>query len=144
LLYPLSSIRADVITGLNQGWGYSGRLWKESSIVQYLQHEPLQTSHIIYSNAPDVLYILVNLSAKTSPAKTAYNSSGVTPLSGPRVNDLSRIGDSWPESNDSYLIWFDKIEREYLFTLSDLQSVADFRQINRFDDGGTYLVSRRQ
>jgi len=144
LLYPLSSIQAEVIAGLNQGWGYSGRLWKESPIVQYLQHEPVQTSHTIYSNAPDVLYILVNLSAKTSPAQTAYNSSGLTPLSGPKVNDLSRIGESWPESNDSYLIWFDKIDREYLFTLSDLQSVADFRQTNRFDDGGIYLVSRRQ
>jgi len=143
LLYPLRTIRADVRTGLDQGWGYSGRLWRESPTVQYLQHHPLPASQAIYSNGPDVLYILVHLQSKLSPLKT-IDTSGEIPASSPVAQDLSQVSDLWPGPSASYLIWFDKItDRHYLYALNDLQRVASFQQVDRFDDGAIYLVSRK-
>jgi 4-amino-4-deoxy-L-arabinose transferase-like glycosyltransferase len=143
LLYPLRAIRADLQTGVDQGWGYSGQVWRESPLVRYLQHEPLPASQALYSNGPDVLYILLNLQAKLSPVKTT-DTSGEIPASSPIAKDLSQVSEIWPGSSSSYLIWFDKItNRHYLYSLNDLQRVANLQQIDRFDDGAIYLVSRK-
>jgi len=142
LIYPLHTIRSDVQTGLDQGWGYSDRLWKGSPTVRYLLQAPPPASQEIYSNGPDVLYILDHLQSKLSPLRT-MDTSGQIPVASPVAENLSRVSAIWPGSNGGYLVWFDNISRDYLYSLSDLQRAANLQPIERFGDGAIYLVSRK-
>jgi 4-amino-4-deoxy-L-arabinose transferase-like glycosyltransferase len=141
LLLPLRGLRSSLLTGLKEGWGYSGRVWRDSPIVQYLGREPLLASGTVYSNGPDVLYFFFDRRARMAPASTSY-ANGEIPLSSPIASNLPLLSTIWPGSGTSYLVWFDRIsDRHYLFPVRDLQQVADLQLVRRFQDGAIYRVS---
>lgn len=127
-----------ITDAMSQGLEYSNKYWRNSQIIKYLlQNRTIEPGcEIIYSNAPDALYILANLKAKLSPMKTLYNSPKI-------VNDISSLRGSWPEESKACLVWFDKISRNYLFTIDELRTVANVQQIIRLKDGAIYLVTRK-
>lgn len=137
LIYPINSIVLNVVNLVSFGLGYSGKAWVDSETVQYLlQHQTLESECTFYTNGPDVTYILAHLVAKPSPAKKHYNSQE-------SVNDISRLRDSWPEENDACLIWFDKIDRTYLFTIDELRGIANIDLIADLADGAVYSIMRK-
>lgn len=128
-----------ITNAMSQGQGYSGESWRNSQTIEYLlQNRVLESSEceIIYTNDPDALYILANRTAKTSPMRTMYNSPEI-------VNDISNLRGSWPEESNACLIWFDKIDRRYLFTVDELQTIANVQPIIRLEDGAVYSVTRK-
>jgi len=138
LIYP---IRYTILTAVNltqKGQGYSSKAWIESETVQYLlHHRTLESECAVYANGPDATYILAHLTTKMSPAKTRYNSPET-------VNDnISRLRGSWPEESNACLVWFDRIDRKYLFTIAELQSVANIDLIVHLEDGAIYSVTRK-
>lgn len=120
----------------NQGQGYNSLPWRSSQTINYLLKETnLQSNCTIYSNAPDALYILGNITAKLSPKKTMYNSPEV-------VEDLSSLRGSWPEENQACLVWFHEDIRSYLFTVDELRTIANVQPIAHLEDGSIYLITR--
>ncbi|GIV89171.1 MAG: hypothetical protein KatS3mg055_1689 [Chloroflexus sp.] len=65
-----------------------------------------------------------------------YNSPDI-------VNDLSSLRGSWPEDSNACLVWFDRIDRRYLFTVDELQIIADMQQIVHLEDGAIYSVTKK-
>jgi len=138
LVYPIRNVTINAVNLAPIGQGYSNKAWLESQTVQYLfQHQTLISECTIYTNAPDAAYILAHLTTKMSPAKTSHNSQET-------INDISTIETTWlAENNKACLVWFDKVNRKYLFTIDELQSVANINLIARFDDGAIYSVTKK-
>lgn len=136
LVYP--AYRVIVSTeDLRKGLGFSNDFWRNSETINYLlQNRTLGFDCTIYTNGPDALYILANLTGKMSPERTMYNSPDI-------VNDLSSLRGSWPEENKACLVWFDRIDRSYLFTVDELRTIVDMQQIIRLEDGVIYFVTKR-
>jgi hypothetical protein len=138
LAYPIHNILVKAVELAPIGQGYSSKSWIESQTVQYLlQHQTLQSECTIYTNGPDAAYILAHLATKTSPSRREYNFQGAT-------NENSRLANVWLiENNKACLVWFDKINRNDLFTFAELRSVANINLIARFDDGAIYSVMQK-
>ena len=128
-------ISAATSIGAN-GEGYSNNFWRESETIHFVKNQPLQHDcYEIESNAPDVLYFLANIKSEMSPLNTAYNSTEV-------LNSLDGLREIWPRSDNTCLIWFDEIDRKYLFTVDELQSIAIIADIKQFDDGAIYSITK--
>lgn len=136
LVYPIRSTILNAVNMITFGQGYSGKEWMDSETVQYLlQHRTLESECTFYTNGPDAAYILAHLATKMSPARTRYNSPET-------VNDISRLKGSWPEESNACLVWFNKIGRTYLFTIDELQAIANIDLIARLEDGAIYSITR--
>lgn len=137
LLYPISSSAIKAATLNSNGRGFTSKAWIESETVKYLNdHQTLISKCTFYTNGTDVAYLLAHLPSKTSPIATEYYSS-VT------VNTMSSLKGTWPKENNACLIWFDKINRNYLFTVDQLQQIANIEPIALLEDGAVYTVSRK-
>lgn len=127
LVYPASSVISQiVIPGMKDGvYGYNFKYWSERSIIKYLQENPFKGS-MVYTNAPDAVYILSDSNMKFSPG---------TQMTAPmdRLADIARLKGKWPEKA-SYLIWFDRVPRSYLFTPEEIASITGMRLVQRFDN----------
>jgi hypothetical protein len=90
----------------------------------------------MYTNATAAVYILAHVEAVKSPAETDYNS-----LEEPA--DISRLRGIWPAGTSACLVWFNDVDRQNLFTVDELRSIADITLIARFDDGAVYSVAKK-
>lgn len=117
------------------GIGYNSRRWRESSTIQFLQeHSHLVGCSPIYSNEPEALYIVANLSASLSPVKREYNSP---PNRNRTIRDLRG---NWPDQNGAILVWFENSDRNYLFTREEVLSITDSTLLFRSEDGLVYKL----
>ena len=119
------------------GWGYGAASWRGSPTVRYVaRNRDKMYDHTTYSNAPEALYLLANTRARLSPGgEAAYARIG--------GRDLARLRGSWPPEGLAYLVWFDTVDRAYLFSEKDLGVVAEIAPATRLDDGTVYTVTRR-
>jgi hypothetical protein len=138
LVYPILSVTINAVHYAKSGQGYSSKTWLESQTVQYLRnHQSLESECTIYTNAPDAAYILANFTTKMSPARTFYNSLK-------SKNDISEVESIlFAENNKVCIVWFDNANREYLFTIEELQAVTNINLIARLDDGAIYSVTQK-
>ena len=137
LLFPITKAIIKIITITPNGQGYSGRLWMESSTIQHIKNNPtLILECTIYSNAPDAVYLITRHVTRWIPKKSHYNSNEFT-------YDLSSLKTTWPPEPNACLIWFDKMDRPYLFTVEELMQVTDIVPIARFADGTLYTVGAK-
>jgi hypothetical protein len=119
------------------GGGYNSKLWRENKTIQHvLQHNQIVDECAVYSNDPYALYILANLRGKFSPEETEYNSPDV-------ANTISTLKGSWPKEGMACLIWFNNVERNYLFTIDELHTIANLHQVIRLSDGMIYYATRK-
>lgn len=117
------------------GEEYSSDIWKNNSIINFLNnHNEIKNSYSFYSNAPEAVYILTNLETKWSPQKTVYNSTL------PIIND-AMLKNLWYDKNEICLIWFNSINRKFLFTIDELHKSAVLKKIIQLKDGDIYIVS---
>ena len=117
------------------GWGYSSDPWRKSETIAYLtRHELLGKSYTLYSNEPAAVYILTNLTTKRSPAKTFYNSPQLF-----NVNENQKEG--WLSGENVCLVWFDKTNRSFLFTIDELQKNITMTKVAHLKDGEIYTFT---
>jgi hypothetical protein len=114
--------------------GYNTVGWRESPTIDFVEHLSGNAEGTIYTNMPEAVYILARRAAELSPQKTYYRSSEV-------VNNIADLAGSWPERDSGLLVWFKYTVREYLFTPSELQSIADLDTLAVLQDGLVYRVS---
>jgi hypothetical protein len=82
--------------------------------VRYLREHRLDAEFC--SNAPDILFYFVGVNAKLSPPRTLYESQ-----LGLGDKELERLEYSACGGRSVYLVWFNKMNREYPFILEELQ-----------------------
>jgi hypothetical protein len=135
LAYPTVTANVTVLNAMNKGLVYTSVSWRNSQTIEYIsQNKGLESECEIYTNGPDVLYILTNVQAKASLRK--YDSPEL-------INNIANLRGSWPGESNSCLIWFTKIGRPYLFTVEELETIATLQPIMRLEDGAVYSVTRK-
>jgi hypothetical protein len=134
-----AAVSVVMIYTTQKGMGYSSELWRNSETIQYLlQHPNLQYEcGAVYTNDSQGSYIRANLVAKVSPVKTGYNAPPETAI------DISQYRGSWPEEVKACLVWFDMRDWKHLFTIHELQTVANMDVVVRLKDGAVYSVTRK-
>ena len=119
------------------GWEYSSKAWKDNLVIEYLNnHKHLETGYSFYSNVPEAVYILTNKEAKWSPSKTLYNSPELININPGQKN-------IWQEKNKTCLIWFNNIDRNFLFTLDELQQSTKMVKVVQLKDGEIYTFRKK-
>jgi hypothetical protein len=118
------------------GFGYSCKSWRESETIGYLsQNKLLGNSHTLISNEPAAVYILTNFKTKSSPAKTFYNS--------PQLFDINLNTENGRLNKGRvYLIWFEKANRNFLYSIDELQKKLDMAEVAHFNDGAIYTFMK--
>lgn len=138
LIYPIQSTIKEAIYLSQNGSGYNSNAWAESETIRYLlQDRTLATDcGALYSNAADAVYILTSLFVRSSPAEKFYNSSE-------KINTVSELKGLWPEEPSACLIWLNKVERTHLFSIEEINRIANLEIIARFEDGAIYAVTKK-
>jgi len=136
LEYPvLETIREGNDYVQKSGWGYGGKAWKDNSVINYLiKHKNLKTGNSFYSNAPEAVYILANKGTNWSPFKTFYNSPQPVNLE-LSLNSISKL------ENKDYLIWFNNIDRNCLYTIEELRKRTNMSKVVQLKDGEIYTIA---
>jgi hypothetical protein len=138
LLYPISSTAIKAVKLNSNGRGFASKAWVESETVKYLNdHQTLKSECTFYTNGTDITYLLADLPSKTSPIATEYYSSVV-------INTISSFKGTWPKESNACLVWFDKINRNYLYTVDQLQKIANIEPIALLEDGAIYTIARKK
>jgi hypothetical protein len=117
------------------GWGFSADSWRKSKTIEFLtSHEHLLKKYTLYSNEPEAIYILTKLNAKRSPLKTFYNSPQ-------NYNIYPDPKDIWLKEENVCLVWFEKDNRDFLFTIEELKKNINMKEVARLDDGEIYTFT---
>ena len=120
----------------SSGFGYNSDYWRKREIIKYLiDHEELRNKYIFYSNVPEAAYILANIEARWSPAKTLYNSTRL-------INVDSNFQEIWKGKDKVCLVWFDKIDRQFLYSIDELQKSTHMIKMAQFNDGTVYTITK--
>jgi hypothetical protein len=76
------------------------------------------------------------MKTKWSPAKTQYNSPGL-------LNYNFDAKELRQDNPGALLIWFNNIDRKFLFTIDELQTKIRTAKIAQFGDGGIYTIENK-
>ena len=109
--------------GLNQ------KGWQESKTIAFLRANPQLADRTIFTNSPDAVYYLANFNSRYLPDRRYYS------------DQLIELTGQWP-SEESYLVWFNNINRTWMFTADDLLTIVEVSDEIRFNDGAIYVISR--
>ena len=121
----------------HSGGEYGNKRWKDSAIIKYLNDHSAQGSeYTYYSNVPEAVYIFTNIKTKWSPPKTYYNSPR-------RITSSTSMNSILRGDNKSYLIWFNTIDRKYLFTVEELKYYTSMIKIAQLPDGEIYSIAKK-
>jgi Dolichyl-phosphate-mannose-protein mannosyltransferase len=115
------------------GIGYAGREWRESQTLNRLKQE--HSSKPLFSNAPDVLYTLLNKPAVMVPRKTHTDSNLPNQDYASQISELARK----LRQDDGLLIYFYSVSwRWYLPTAEELERALGLQALARENDGVIY------
>jgi hypothetical protein len=117
-----------------KGTGITSRRWVTSPLIEWLRKNPLE-GHF-YSNNPDALYILTDISARRSPVRSSYNSNRGTGVNG------ENLFKRYPALDGGLLVWFDSNPFKFHFTPDELKGMCHLVPINEFSDGIIYRIKR--
>ncbi|MHC1732032.1 MAG: ArnT family glycosyltransferase [Bacteroidales bacterium] len=117
------------------GKGYSSLSWRTSETIEFVnQNKNLFLKKRIYSDDPWALIYLANINADLSPKKNYYASDQV-------ANTIASLKNSWPNEDESYLIWF-SIKPYYLFDVDELKNIVKIETIKTLKDGAVYKIEK--
>lgn len=131
LIYPVRSTALIEIRHFFEGSQYGDYFWKNSKTIEYIRENKLQNC-TIFTNGKDVLYLYLNLNEKSIPSKSKGSII---------VADKSDLQKFFGKEEKACIIWFNRINREYLFTPQEIISVTSLEKIITLDDGKIIFVS---
>ena len=139
LIGPIRSTVALHLDMRDHGKYWSGATWKNSEIISaLLRNHAIWDGTMIFSNAPDFVYLRVGHATQLSPQKTVYDAQQKAWI----PNEL-RLQGRWPVGDKALLVWFDRFEQNDCLTPNELRQAANLKEIDRFADGAIYLVSKK-
>ena len=134
--YPYINTKYFINEFIDQsGYEYSCSQWRNSETIRFVaEQKQLCKEYNLYSNAPEAIYILANIYSRFSPTKTFYNS--------PQLYKNQKQIDMWKNDDKVCLIWFDKIRRNFLFSIDELQKDKKITEEVQLNDGKIFLISK--
>ena len=136
LIYPTTHTIRVINEHKNSGAGYTSKTWRKNETIHYLlNNKPLDSECVLYSNDPDAMDFLANVTAKLSPRNTKGAAITV---------DIASLESKFPVEKKACLVWFNQTAwRKYLFTPDELKRVATLDKVAQFDDGTIYVVTKK-
>ena len=133
LRFPLHNTLYIIEEFRNQsGSGYNNYLWSNSETIEYLlRHKLPGNNYNLYSNEPEAVYALTKLKTEYSPAKTFYNSPQL-------LNDEYNNKNILMDVKNGCLIWFNNANRNFLYTIDELQKSIKMTEVAHLKDGEIY------
>ena len=132
LKYPLmESIYHVKEYSKHSGLVFGREKWKDNSIINFLNNNRSISGYSFFSNVPEVVYLYADRETKWSPARTFYNSPQLLTLN-------SGSGNIWNGNNKICLVWFNNIDRKFLFSLDELKEFAVMKKVFQSKDGEIY------
>jgi hypothetical protein len=114
---------------------YSTRAWAESELIGKV--DALPPDALLFSNAPDAVYIRTGREARFTPYKreefTLENS----------YRRLDRFSDRLQSDSTVQVAWFARVNRPYLYSIDELRDIFRVELIGEFADGSLYRVSKQ-
>lgn len=144
LLYPYGRLGDLVRTCITEGaGGYQTKVFVESNLIDYLKRHPLRGD--LYSNGPDVIYLLTGIPALGSPVqpRELMKIRDAVGTAGTRKSytSLERFRGSVSSAPNAYLVWFKHLEwRKYLYGLDELSKTVHLRLVQEAPDGAIYQI----
>jgi len=136
LIYPAQRTIIKLKNQYENGYYFTGDLWKNSEIIEYIsQHRELEYECAIYSNLSHALYLLADIRTQSSPRNDQ---------DGKVITEIASLKGDWPSENKGCLIWFDEESslRGKFFLPDELMSIVDVDWYLRFQDGAIYMFSK--
>jgi len=136
LIYPAQRTIIKLKNQYENGYYFTGDLWKNSEIIEYIsQHRELEYECAIYSNLSHALYLLADIRTQYSPRNDQ---------DGKVITEIASLKGDWPSENKGCLIWFDEESslRGKFFLPDELMSIVDVDWYLRFQDGAIYMFSK--
>jgi hypothetical protein len=125
----ISSVEIVNIALRDGAGGYATDRWQNSELMDYLEESfPVGT---LYTNGPDVVYLMTGRKARLSPRKTGPS------LSGERLG-LDEFKAVVEQEGAAYLAWFSEMGRPYMYSPKDLSEHFLLQPVRRVDDGTLY------
>jgi hypothetical protein len=119
-------------TSARDAVGYRQRSWLESDLMDAVRGLPEPVA--LYSNAPSGLWTATGRTPIwPAPAQRAYRSSERIPLSRDFIRRVA--------CDDAYLVWFEEIPGDFLYTPAQLAEVVDLTPIADGAAGSLYRLS---
>jgi hypothetical protein len=116
----------------HDGIGYAGRLWRESQTLNRLKQTP---ATVLFSNAPDVLYTLLNKPALMVPRKTQTDTNLPNRQYLAQTAELRRR----LKEDRGLLVYFYTVDwRWYLPAAEELERSLSLHALARENDGVIY------
>jgi hypothetical protein len=138
LAYPAARTARHMVLYLRDGaGGYSAPAWRASALAAALRGRPdLQP---LYSNGPDAASFLAGIDVKLSPRKHAYNSPEAI------TGDVEELRHALRavRSGEAHLAWFTTLDRPFLYSVGELDSIFDVREQRALADGAIYSIRER-
>jgi len=139
LMLTLAALTARSINWLefsyHDGVGYAAGVWRNSETLAKL--DSLPAANGIYSNAPDVLYILRGTPAAMMPRKIDPHTSRPNPQFASEMNQLTRR----LKEDRTILVFFSQVSwRWYLPSADEIEKAIGMRPLVRTKDGLIFMA----
>lgn len=117
----------NVMFTVRNGAGYSSNTWRLSPTLKYIKNNPL--NGIIFSNAPDAVYIISGIKAEWLPR---------------RDEGFDNFKKMTTRAGNKYVVWLNNVtERSYLYDIRDILNNLNLINRDRFPDGDIYILYDR-
>jgi hypothetical protein len=110
--------------------GVNESFWRNSPLAQWLESQRLDG--VFFSDAPEALYTLHRIAAKSSPSRT---------------DDITEFRKQLSSQKNNYLIWysmdyyrFSRLRRDTSYSLEDLSSIFHLKPVVLLQDGGVFII----
>ncbi|MGD9895351.1 MAG: hypothetical protein AB7R89_05000 [Dehalococcoidia bacterium] len=112
--------------------GYADATWQRSETLAALRTQP--PSGMLYSNDPFAIAYHTEREARLSPRRHPYRSPGTA------VDDIPSLQAALASGDEVFLVWFDGVPRDFLFSPGELAMILELQPVARFDDGAVYRL----
>jgi hypothetical protein len=115
--------------------GYTSTEWRNSELVKYMAHLPIESGQAVYSNEDEILYILTGIKCK--PGLISI-SPGTRELPGDTTNSFRTRN----IINYDYFVYFAKYPDSCPYSKDQLENSANLKKIVQVSDGAVFSVQR--
>jgi hypothetical protein len=119
----------------HQGFGLANATWKNSQTIAWLKYNKLNGK--IYTNDSPALYILADMDSCLSPAKLDCNPNPESIRL--KQEEMEKFKSGLATDKNTYLIWFARHIRTYLYDPEQLQQFCNMRLAAQLNDG--YIIA---
>ena len=127
-LIPAKRMIYAILWQYEAGIGYTSNIWMDSETINYLKIHDLHCD--IYSNGPDAIYFYKGLEVEGVPNFQ---------LGAPDFDDIEQNLDEWTAKTNKCIVWFNTIERDYLYDINELVAYDSVKSIVLLGDGKIYV-----